>query len=104
MAENNLGLMSARGQGTKPDLGQAMRLFEKSAEKGWPPAQANLAYMYTTDPSKDLVRAYMWCTLALAGGAGRMQENDSRNTGPNECGRYRESNQQGFSVVPESNG
>jgi TPR repeat protein len=66
VAESNLGLMSARGQGTK--LGEALKLFEKSAEKGWPPAQANLAYLYTVDPSKDLVRAYMWCTLALASG------------------------------------
>jgi TPR repeat protein len=68
VAENNLGLMYARGQGTKPDLDQAMKLFEKSAEKGWAPGEANLAYLYAAASPRDLVRAYMWCTLALAGG------------------------------------
>jgi TPR repeat protein len=70
VAESNLGLMYARGQGTKADLGQAMKLFEKAAEEGWAPGQANLANLYAMGSSKDLVRAYMWCTLALAGGQG----------------------------------
>jgi TPR repeat protein len=70
VAESNLGLMYARGQGTKTDLGQAVKLFEKSAEKGWAPGQANLAQWYAIAFPKDLVAAYMWCTLALAGGQG----------------------------------
>lgn len=69
IAENNLGLMSARGEGMAADPGQARQLFEKSAQNGWPPGQANLAYLYLSGGAKDdVVKAYMWCVLARAAG------------------------------------
>jgi len=66
IAENNLALMYSRGEGVSADTDQAAKLFQQSAEQGWPAGQANLAYLYS---SKDLPKAYMWCALALAGGA-----------------------------------
>ncbi|MBF0357953.1 MAG: sel1 repeat family protein [Magnetococcales bacterium] len=65
-----LGLLSARGLGTKLDKRKAAWWYEQSAELGFHPAMYELgkAYSQGRGVRRNLVKAYMW--FHLAGEAG----------------------------------
>ena len=64
-AQNNLGLMYAKGQGVPKDEAEAVRWCRKAAEQGNAQAQFNLGVMYGKGlgvPSDD-AEAYFWLNL-----------------------------------------
>ena len=46
MAQKNLGVAYAKGQGVTQDYQEALKWFRLAAEQGFPPAQCCLALMY----------------------------------------------------------
>ena len=70
MAQSNLGVLYARGQGVVQDANEAVKWFQKAAEQGYPFAQYNLAHAYVEGKvlGKDNVEAYKWFLLAGAQG------------------------------------
>src|SRR5262249_4954932 len=71
----NLGIMNERGEGAAADQTEAVRLFRKSAEKGFALAQIDLANHYLTGAgvAADPRLAYFWSAV----GAGRVQDNQA---------------------------
>jgi len=67
-AQNNLGLMYAKGQGVQQDYTEAAKWYRMAADKGVPSAQNNLGAMYASGQGVpvDYVEAYMWFTLAAS--------------------------------------
>ncbi len=69
-AQNNLGLMYAKGQGVPKDYVQAYMWLSLAAAQGDAQAQHNLGLMYAEGQGvpQDFVRAHMWWNLAAAQG------------------------------------
>ncbi len=65
-----LGLMHARGLGTKLNKRQAFKWFSSSAELGFHPAQFKLGLIHAKGwgVESDPVKAYMWYNIAAASG------------------------------------
>ena len=70
IAQNDLGLMYANGEGVPQDDAEAVRWYRLAAEQGYVIAQTNLGVMYSTGQGvpEDIVLAYMWYNLAVAQG------------------------------------
>lgn len=70
-AQDNLGVMYAKGRGVPKDDQQAVFWFRKAAEQGEDIAQVNLGVMYEkgTGVPKDDQQAYFWWLLASVDGA-----------------------------------
>jgi hypothetical protein len=71
-----IGWMYKYGEGVEIDLQKAAYYFEKASKAGDAWAQFNLGYVYhfgEGSVEKDLVKAYMWYTLALEGRYERSQ-------------------------------
>ena len=77
VAQYNLGVMYANGQGVAEDDVEAVKWFRKSAEQGYADAQYNLGFAYANGFGvvQNYVAAHMWWNLARAQG----DENASKN-------------------------
>ncbi len=69
-AQFNLGYMYDFGMGVPRDSSRALGWYRQAAEQGFAVARFNLALLYDDDREgglpKNLARAYMWATLAVA--------------------------------------
>ena len=70
VAQFNLAVTYARGEGVPQDHKQAVKWFRLAAEQGNAKAQFNLGKMYANGEGvpKDLVHAYAWYTISSANG------------------------------------
>lgn len=85
IAQLNLGVLYANGQGVAQNYDEALKLYQSAADQGLAQAQYNLGRMYerglgvparqatdtlgrVTIVARDLVRAHMWHNLAAAQG------------------------------------
>jgi hypothetical protein len=70
MAQCNLGLMYAKGNGAPQDYAEAVKWFRRAAEDGYVKAQYNLGVAYEKGDGveKDFVLAHMWFNLAAVQG------------------------------------
>ena len=70
LAQNNMGVLYANGQGVDKDLVEAVRWYRKAAEQGHAQAQTNLGFTYANGRGvdKDVKRAADWCARAAAQG------------------------------------
>ena len=70
LAQINLGLMYAEGEGVPENDAEAVRWYRKAAEQGNALAQSNLGLMYAEGEGvpEDYVLAYAWWNLAAAQG------------------------------------
>jgi TPR repeat protein len=70
VAQSNLGLMYANGEGVAENNVEAMKWFRKAAEQGNATAQFYLGVMYGKGKgvAQDYVAAHMWMNLARAQG------------------------------------
>ena len=77
MAQYNLGVMYANGEGVPEDDVEAVRWYRLAAEQGDADAQSNLGLMYDHGEGvpEDDVLAYMWWNLAAAQGNANAQGN-----------------------------
>jgi TPR repeat protein len=68
VAQLNLGLMYALGQGVAQDYAEAAKWFRRAADKGFDKAQFNLGllYEYGLGLPQDYVQAYFWMTLGAS--------------------------------------
>lgn len=69
-AQHNLGSQYLNGtRGVTKDAPEGIRWFKKAAEQGWVPSQRSLVAVYLNgkDAQKELVEAYKWATIAMAG-------------------------------------
>ena len=80
-AQNNLGELFAKGQGTPQDYSQAHQWYEKAAAQGHALAQNNLAELYFSGlgTTQDYVRAYLWVSLAAVHMKGDEQKQAEEN-------------------------
>ena len=80
-AQNNLGELFAKGQGTPQDYSQARQWYEKAAAQGHALAQNNLAELYFSGlgTTQDYVRAYLWVSLAAVHMKGDEQKQAEEN-------------------------
>jgi len=80
IAQFNLGVMYALGDGVPEDDAEAVRLYRLAAEQGDANAQNNLGFMYDNGEGvpEDNVLAYMWFNLAAAQGNEDAQRNKDR--------------------------
>ncbi|MFQ5467803.1 MAG: tetratricopeptide repeat protein, partial [Kiloniellaceae bacterium] len=64
------------GKAVARDYNRALRDFRAAAEAGLPEAQYNMAMLYGQGRGveRDAVQAYMWYSLALAGGEDRAKK------------------------------
>jgi TPR repeat protein len=64
-----------RGKGGAPDYSQAAEWFQKAADRGYAPAQENLAWMYFTGTGAplDYSKAAHWVEMAADKGYARAQ-------------------------------
>lgn len=71
-AQNNLGVIYAKGHGVAQDYKQAAYWYKKAAEQGHAGAQHNLGFVYAEGQgvTQDLKLAYIWSSLAAAQGKG----------------------------------
>ena len=85
-AQNNLGVMYAKGRGVRQDYAEALRWYRQAAEQGYAEAQYNLGAMYFTGGGvhQDFHLSKEWFGKACDGG---VQEG---------CGQYRYLNQKGY--------
>ncbi|MBR6031632.1 MAG: sel1 repeat family protein [Bacteroidaceae bacterium] len=69
-AQNQLGVMYSRGQGTEKDDAKAVELYQKSAEQGYAIAQCNLGFRYRdgNGVQKDSQKAFEFFLKAAEGG------------------------------------
>jgi uncharacterized protein len=70
-AQYNLGAIYANGEGVAQSYSVALRLFKQAAEKGYSPAFFGIGFIYSggeEGPPYDLVKAWMWLSLALEQG------------------------------------
>ena len=74
-AQNNLGVMYAKGTGVSRDEKKAVSLYTKAAEQGLATAQYNLGSMYAEGKgvTKNDKISYMWLKLAQYNGKEGMQ-------------------------------
>ncbi len=77
MAQFNLGLMYANGQGVAQDYSQAAAWYRKAAEQGDTMAQHNLGFMYKQGRgvAQDYRQAVAWYRKAAEQGEARAQTN-----------------------------
>lgn len=70
VAQFNMGVMYANGQGVKQDHAEAVRWFRMAAAQGYANAQRNLGVMYTLGRGvqQDYVQGYLWSELSAARG------------------------------------
>ena len=70
LAQFNLGLMYANGQGVPQDYAAAVSWYRKAADQGNASAQYNLGVAYATGHGvpQDYVQAHKWFNLAAASG------------------------------------
>ncbi len=68
IAESNLGIMYAKGQGVPKDYAEAAKWFRLAADQG-DAAQSNLGAMYANGHGvpQDYVQAHMWLNVAASG-------------------------------------
>jgi uncharacterized protein len=80
-AQNNLGELFGKGQGTPQDYSQARQWYEKAAAQGNALAQNNLAELYFAGlgTTQDYVRAYLWVSLAAVHMKGDEQKQAEEN-------------------------
>ena len=71
IAEHNLGVCYANGQGVAQDEVEAVKWYRKAAERNYSQAQYSLGFCYGNGRGvvKDNVQAYKWVFLAAAQGA-----------------------------------
>ena len=66
IAQNSLGVMFQKGEGTEMNFLLSYSWFKKSAESGYTPAQVSLGYIYDqgmgTEQNK--IKAFMWWKIA----------------------------------------
>ena len=76
-AQNNLGLMYAKGRGVTQDFTAAVKWYRLSAEQGYATAQYNLGLMYYTSQgvSQDYTEAAKWYRKAADQGHTKAQLN-----------------------------
>ena len=69
-AQNELGVMYSRGQGTEKDDAKAIELYQKSAEQGYAIAQSNMGFRYRdgNGVEKDSQKAFELFLKAAEGG------------------------------------
>ncbi len=81
MAQFNLGVLYANGQGVLQDYATARGWYEKAAAQGDVKAQVNLGALYADGLGvpQDYVRAYMWYNLAAAHSMGDEQKLATKN-------------------------
>ena len=70
LAQYNLGLMYANGQGVTQDYKEAVKWFRLAADQGHAKAQGNLGAMYGNAQGvrQDYVRAHMWLNISASSG------------------------------------
>lgn len=70
VAQFNLGVMYANGQGVPQSYAEAVRWFRMAAAQGYVNAQRNLGVMYTLGRGvqQDYVQGYLWSELSAARG------------------------------------
>jgi uncharacterized protein len=70
LAQNNLGVMYANGQGVPQNYAEAAKWYRLAADQGGAEAQSNLGGMYFNGDgvAQDYIRAHMWLNLAAAQG------------------------------------
>ena len=80
IAQNNLGVMYATGEGVPQDAAEAVRWYRLAAEQGYAIAQNNLGFMYDTGEGvpQDAVEAVRWYRRAAEQGHARAQFNPRR--------------------------
>ena len=66
IAQNSLGVMLQKGEGTEMNFLLSYNWFKKSAESGYTPAQVSLGYIYDQGMGIDQnkIKAYMWWRIA----------------------------------------
>jgi hypothetical protein len=76
-AQNNLGVMYARGQGVPQDYAAAASWYQKAADHGHPEAANNLGVMYANGRGvpQDYVTAQIWFYLAAERGNSDAEKN-----------------------------
>ena len=77
IAQFNLALMYANGDGVPKNDKEAVKWYRKSAEQGHAKAQGNLGVMYYTGDGvpKNNILAHKWLNLARVGGASEAGKN-----------------------------
>ena len=70
LAQNNLGVMYALGEGVLQDYAEAVRWFKLAAKQGDSAAQYQLANSYYSGEGvlQDYVQAHMWMNISAASG------------------------------------
>ena len=68
IAQNNLGIMYANGEGVPQDYAQAVIWYRKAADQGYAKAQLGLGLMYSNGQGvpQDYIQAHMWWNLAAS--------------------------------------
>ena len=68
IAQFNLGVMYAYGDGVTQDAREAVRWFRLAAEQGFADAQVRLGRMYSSGEgvTKDMIYAHMWLSIAAS--------------------------------------
>jgi TPR repeat protein len=67
-AEDNLADMYKKGEGVKEDDAKAAKWYQLAADQGYAAGQYDLGFEYWGGLPPDYVQAYMWFSLAAAGG------------------------------------
>jgi TPR repeat protein len=77
VAQFNLGLLYAKGQGVARNYSEAVRWWRKAAEQGQADAQSGLGVLHFNGDgvALDYVKAHMWFNLAAEAGAEAAAEN-----------------------------
>jgi len=78
-AQNNLGVMYAKGQGVDQDFKEAVKWYQKAADQGDAMAQTSCAVMYYKgeEVEQNYVTAYAWCNIAATNGGEVAKEDKS---------------------------
>jgi TPR repeat protein len=76
VAQYNLGIMYANGQGVPQDYAEAVKWYRLAADQGDAYAQNNLGakYEYGQGVLQDNIMAHMWYNIASANGHGKAAE------------------------------
>jgi hypothetical protein len=72
VAQFNLGVRYDNGQGVPQSYKEAGQWYRRAAEQGHARAQSNLGVLYANGQGvpKDVILAYLWLTVAVAGSSG----------------------------------
>ena len=70
LAQSNLGIMYAKGEGVPQDYAAAVKWYRLAADQGHASAQSNLGAMYDNGQGvpQDYVQAHKWWNLAAVAG------------------------------------